>query len=60
MAVTVMLGTGKSGKSKCCFTQMREWAAGGGKALLIVPDQASYHAERQFAEAMPGNSAGTV
>lgn len=54
MAVTVMLGTGKSGKSKCCFTQMREWAAGGGKALLIVPDQASYHAERQFAEAMPG------
>lgn len=54
MAVTVILGTGKSGKSSCCFAQMQEWAAGGGNALLIVPDQASYHAERQFAEAMPG------
>lgn len=54
MAVTVMLGTGKSGKSRRCFAQIQEWAASGGKALLIVPDQASYHAERQFAEVMPG------
>ena len=55
MSVTVLMGKCGSGKTARCFAQMKEWAAQGGKALLIVPDQASYNAERRFAEAMEGS-----
>lgn len=55
MAVTVVFGTSQSGKSRYCFEEMKQWSAQGGKALLIVPDQASYSAERQFAESMEGH-----
>ncbi len=54
MAITVLLGKCGGGKTTRCFAQMKEWASNGGKALLIVPDQASYNAERHFAEYMGG------
>ena len=54
MAVTVLFGKGGSGKTALCYSQIREWEEQGGKALLIVPDQATYGAERRFAETMPG------
>lgn len=54
MAVTVLLGKGKSGKTAACFEQIQASAARGEKVLYIVPDQASYSAERRLAEAMPG------
>lgn len=54
MAVTVIFGKAGSGKTGYCFKEMKEWADRGGKALLIVPDQATYSIERRFAEYMPG------
>lgn len=54
MALTVLLGKGRSGKTEYCFSQMREKAEQGCRTLLIVPDQASYNAERRFAESLPG------
>lgn len=54
MAVTVLFGKGGSGKTWRCFSQMQCWSERGGKALLLVPDQATYGMERRFAEAMPG------
>lgn len=54
MALTVLFGKGRSGKTEYCFSQMRERAEQGCRTLLIVPDQASYNAERRFAESLPG------
>lgn len=54
MAVTVLLGMGKFGKTTTCVRQIQEAAATGQKILYIVPDQATYGVERRFAEAMPG------
>lgn len=54
MAVTVLLGKGRSGKSARCYGQMRASAAQGRKVLLIVPDQATYSVERRFAAESQG------
>lgn len=54
MAVTVLFGKGGSGKTTRCFSQIQAWAESGRKALLLVPDQATYGMERRFAEFMPG------
>lgn len=54
MAVTVLFGKAKSGKTTACFAQVQACAARGEKALYIVPDQASYSIERRFAESVPG------
>ena len=53
MALTVLFGKGRSGKTEYCFSQMKAEAAQGRRTLLIVPDQASYNAERRFAESLP-------
>lgn len=53
MAITVLFGKAGSGKTAYCFSQIRNWAAYGGKALLLVPDQGTYGMERRFAETMP-------
>ena len=42
MAVTVLLGKAGSGKSTQCYRDIQACAAAGGKALLLVPDQATY------------------
>ena len=44
MALTVLFGKGRSGKTEYCFSQMKAEAAQGRRTLLIVPDQASYNA----------------
>ena len=54
MAVTVIFGKGGSGKTTAVFSQIRAWTAGGGKAILIVPDQATYLMERRFAASCDG------
>lgn len=54
VAVTVVFGKGSGGKTQYCCSQIAAWTAQGGRALLIVPDQASYNAERQLAASMPG------
>lgn len=53
MVLTVLFGKGRSGKTEYCFSQMKAEAAQGRRTLLIVPDQASYNAERRFAESLP-------
>ena len=53
MALTVLFGKGRSGKTEYCFSQMKEEARQGRRTLFIVPDQASYSAERRFAESLP-------
>ena len=50
MAVTVLLGKAGSGKSTQCYREIQACADAGGKALLLVPDQATYGAERHLAE----------
>ena len=42
MAVTILMGKAGSGKSSQCFKELQAWEAGGGKAMLLVPDQATY------------------
>ena len=54
MAVTVLLGKAGSGKSTQCYREIQACAAAGGKALLLVPDQATYGAERHLAESSDG------
>ena len=54
MAVTVLLGKAGSGKSTQCYREIQACAAAGGKALLLVPDQATYGAERHLAEHSEG------
>jgi ATP-dependent helicase/nuclease subunit B len=54
VAVTILFGKGGSGKTTCCFSQIQSWAEQNGKALLLVPDQATYGIERRLAESMPG------
>ncbi|WP_370851034.1 PD-(D/E)XK nuclease family protein [Megasphaera sp.] len=54
MALTVLMGKAGSGKSRQCFREIQACAAGGGKAWLLVPDQATYGAERRLAESMAG------
>lgn len=55
MAVTVVFGKAGSGKTARCLEEIRNWSAAGGKAILLVPDQATYSMERRFAAAMPGH-----
>lgn len=54
MAVTILLGKAGSGKSSQCFKELQDWEARGGKAMLLVPDQATYGAERRLAEHAKG------
>ena len=54
MAVTVLLGKAGSGKSTQCYREIQACAAAGGKTLLLVPDQATYGAERHGAERCDG------
>lgn len=54
MAVTILMGKAGSGKSSQCFKELQDWEAGGGKAMLLVPDQATYGAERRLAEHAKG------
>lgn len=54
MAVTLLLGKSKTGKTTTCMQQIKEYAAQGKKILYLVPDQATYSVERRFAEAMEG------
>jgi ATP-dependent helicase/nuclease subunit B len=54
MAVTVLLGKAGSGKSTQCYREIQACAAAGGKTLLLVPDQATYGAERHLAESSDG------
>ena len=54
MAVTILMGKAGSGKSSQCFKELQAWEAGGGKAMLLVPDQATYGAERRLAEHAKG------
>ena len=54
MAVTVLLGKAGGGKSTQCYREIQACAAAGGKALLLVPDQATYGAERHLAEHSEG------
>ena len=53
VAVTVVFGKAGSGKTAYCFDEIKDWTAQGGKAILLVPDQATYGLERRFAETMP-------
>ena len=55
MAIRVLFGKAGSGKTERCFSEIKAWAEGGGKAILLVPDQATFGIERRFAAAMPGN-----
>ena len=55
VAVTVVFGKAGSGKTARCLEEIRNWSAAGGKAILLVPDQATYSMERRFAAAMPGH-----
>lgn len=54
MAVTVLFGTAGSGKTAACFSEIKEWIQQGGRAVLLVPDQATFGVERRFAEFLPG------
>ena len=54
MAVTILMGKAGSGKSSQCFKELQAWEAEGGKAMLLVPDQATYGAERRLAEHAKG------
>lgn len=54
MAVTILFGKAGSGKSSRCFRELQAWAAAGGKSMLLVPDQATYGAERRLAERADG------
>ena len=54
MPVTVLLGKAGSGKSTQCYREIQACTAAGGKALLLVPDQATYGAERHLAESSDG------
>lgn len=55
MSVTVVFGKAGSGKTALCLKEMQAWTAQGGKAIMIVPDQATYTMERRFASSMPGH-----
>lgn len=60
MPIRVIFGKAGSGKTAYCFSHLQDWAEQGGKALLLVPDQATYGVERRFAESLPGKGfAGT-
>ena len=54
MAVTILMGKAGNGKSSQCFNELQAWEAAGGKAMLLVPDQATYGAERRLAEHAKG------
>lgn len=54
MAVTVLFGQARSGKTTYCFEQMATLAVQDFKTMLLVPDQATYDTERRFADFMPG------
>lgn len=54
MSVTICMGVSQAGKTRACFQAMRERAAQGNKVILLVPDQATYSVERQFAETSAG------
>lgn len=49
-----LMGKAGSGKSSQCFKELQAWEAEGGKAMLLVPDQATYGAERRLAEHAKG------
>jgi ATP-dependent helicase/nuclease subunit B len=54
MAVRILMGKARSGKTESCFAQIKAWTEQGGKAILIVPDQATYNMERRLAATMEG------
>lgn len=54
MAVRILMGKARSGKTEACFAQINAWTEQGERAILIVPDQATYSMERRLAETMEG------
>ena len=57
MGLTLVLGRAGSGKTYYCYREIREElirAPEGPPLYLILPEQATYQAERELAESLPG------
>ena len=55
MAVRILAGRAGSGKSRRCCEEIQCCMDAGIPAILLVPDQATYDAERRLAEELPQN-----
>ena len=48
MALTIVTGRAKSGKSKYIYDRIKELSQNGEEVMLIVPEQYSYAAEKKL------------
>lgn len=62
MAVTVYMGRAGTGKTTACYERIKEIMAAtpGEPVILLVPDSATYKAERDLAAFMPGKGFTSV
>ena len=56
----LILGAAGTGKTALLYEKLKDWVAGGGRAILLVPEQASFESEKALHRLLGPQSALSV